>query len=469
MTAFAVVAAAMLIVALAFLLVPLLSRRSAAVAIERDASNVALLREQVRELDADLAAGTLSTEQHRQSKRELEARVLEESVPAPGAAASAPRAGVITAAVLGASIPVLAVAGYLAWGGLEAFSPHPGGGATAAADGQHDLSPAKVEEMVGRLAARLEQEPGNAEGWVVLARTYYSMNRFPDAVRAFERAVALLPGDASLLADYADALGATQNGLAGKPTQIIEQALKADPTQWKALALAGTAAFDRKDFAAAVAYWERLKTTVPPDAPIAKSIDNSIAEARALGGLKGPVAAAIPPASSTAALASAPAPAPAAPVKMPPGNGAPLAGTSVAGTVALEPVGGRQGRAERRRVRVRAAGRRVAHAGRDPAQGGQGSPAEVHARRLARDEPDDGDLPVRRGHRRCTRLEVRQRRPPERRSRGLHRAGQGRQLRPDRDHRPHPALTRSAATLRRGARGAPSRHRPPLPRLRAIP
>ena len=335
MTGFAVVAAAMLIVALAFLLVPLLSRRSAAVAIDRDASNVALLRDQVRELDADLAAGTLSTEQHRQSKRELEARVLEESVSAPGAAASAPRAGVITAAVLGASIPVLAVAGYLAWGGLEAFSPHPGGGAAATADGQHDLSPAKVEEMVGRLAARLEQEPGNAEGWVVLARTYYSMNRFPDAIRAFERAVALLPGDASLLADYADALGATQNGLAGKPTQIIEQALKADPTQWKALALAGTAAFDRKDYAAAVAYWERLKTTVPPNAPIAQSIDNSIAEARALGGLKGPVAAAIPPASNTAALA--PAPPPAAPVKMPPGNGAPLAGTSVTGTVALSP------------------------------------------------------------------------------------------------------------------------------------
>ena len=105
MTAFAVVAAAMLIVALAFLLVPLLSRRSAAVAIERDASNVALLRDQLRELDADLAAGTLSPEQYRQSKRELEARVLEESVPAPGAAASAPRAGVITAAVLGGVDP----------------------------------------------------------------------------------------------------------------------------------------------------------------------------------------------------------------------------------------------------------------------------------------------------------------------------------------------------------------------------
>jgi cytochrome c-type biogenesis protein CcmH len=338
MTTFVVVAAVMLVVALAFLLVPLLSHRSV-VDVDRDASNLALLRDQVRELDADLAAGTLSAEQHEQSKRELEARVLEESPPASGKAAIDTRSGAITAAALGASVPVLAVAAYLAWGGLDAFSPHPGGGAATAADGQHDLSPAKVEEMVGRLAARLEQEPGNAEGWVVLARTYTSMNRFPEAAKAYERAVALLPGDAGLLADYADALGAMQNGLAGKPTQIIEQALKADPTQWKALALAGTAAFDRKEFAAAVAYWERLKATVPPSAPIAKSIDDSIAEARSLGGLTGPVTGAIPPLPKTAAAAPAPAlaaPA-AAPGKSPPGSGAALAGASVSGTLALSP------------------------------------------------------------------------------------------------------------------------------------
>ena len=339
MTTFVVVAAVMLVVALAFLLVPLLTHRSV-VDVDRDASNLALLRDQVRELDADLAAGTLSAEQHEQSKRELEARVLEESPPASGRAAIDTRSGAITAAALGASVPVLAVAAYLAWGGLDAFSPHPGGGAATAADGQHDLSPAKVEEMVGRLAARLEQEPGNAEGWVVLARTYTSMNRFPEAAKAYERAVALLPGDAGLLADYADALGAVQNGLAGKPTQIIEQALKADPTQWKALALAGTAAFDRKEFAAAVAYWERLKATVPPTAPIAKSIDDSIAEARSLGGLKGPVTGAIPPLPKTAAAAPAPAlaaPSPAPAPKSPPASGAALAGASVSGTLALSP------------------------------------------------------------------------------------------------------------------------------------
>jgi cytochrome c-type biogenesis protein CcmH len=134
-----------------------------------------------------------------------------------------------------------------------------------------------------------------------------------------------------------------QNGLAGKPTQIIEQALKADPTQWKALALAGTAAFDRKEFAAAVAYWERLKATVPPSAPIAKSIDDSIAEARSLGGLTGPVTGAIPPLPKTAAavpapVLAAPSAAPAAvPGKSPPASGVALAGASVSGTLALSP------------------------------------------------------------------------------------------------------------------------------------
>ena len=82
----------------------------------------------------------------------------------------------------------------------------------------------------------------------MLARTYYALNRHADAARAFDRAVALVPDNADLLADYADALGAAEGGLKGKSLELIDRALKADPTHWKALALAGTAAFDRKDY-----------------------------------------------------------------------------------------------------------------------------------------------------------------------------------------------------------------------------
>ena len=93
----------------------------------------------------------------------------------------------------------------------------PHAGATGA---QHDLSPQKVAEMAASLAAKLEKEPDNVDGWVMLAHTYYALKRFPEAVAAYERAAALAPDNADLLADYADALGAATNSLEGKPTEL---------------------------------------------------------------------------------------------------------------------------------------------------------------------------------------------------------------------------------------------------------
>ncbi len=331
MITFVILAALMVAAALAWVLVPLLRGHQGAGVI-REASNVALLRDQLTELDADLASGTLARDQYEQARRELEQRVLDEAkAPAAAAGDIAPRAGAWTAAILGGAIPIVAVVLYLVLGGPQALAP--GAVQTAATGNEHDLSPQQVEAMVDKLVARLEKEPDNAEGWVILARTYYSMNRYPEATKAFDRAVALVPDSADLLADYADALGAAQgNTLAGKPMELVERALKIDPTHWKALALAGTAAFDRKDYKTAVELWERLKKTVPPTSPIAGSIDNSIAEARALGGMKPatPEAVAATPALPPAAAA--------VPKAAPPATAAAAApGAAVAGTVKLSP------------------------------------------------------------------------------------------------------------------------------------
>ncbi len=116
----------------------------------------------------------------------------------------------------------------------------------------------------------------------------------------------------------------------GKSLELIERALKADPTHWKALALAGTAAFNRKDYKGAVAYWERMKATVPPGSPIAGSIDASIAEARELGGLEARSGARQrpPPAIATSKAPSSPVPAPQA---------AASPGATIGGTVSLAP------------------------------------------------------------------------------------------------------------------------------------
>ncbi|MEO8676512.1 MAG: c-type cytochrome biogenesis protein CcmI [Casimicrobiaceae bacterium] len=328
MIAFVVIAAMMVAAALAWILVPLL-RGATGPGVAREASNVSILRDQLKELETDLGTGVMPREQYEQARRELEGRVLEESKAQPGAAAPAPStAGAWTAAIVAGSLPLGALLIYVALGNFTAFAPLSVRNAeTAAAGGaQHDVSPEQIEKMIAEVKARLAKDPGQAEGWVVLARTYYQINRYPEAADAFEHATALVPGEAGLLADYADALAAAQGGtLQGKPMELVARALAIDPAQWKALALAGTAAFDRKDYAQAVTYWEQMKATVPSGSPLAQSIDSSIAEARELGGVKaGP---ALPP----PAMAKAPAVAPATPPAAATGRAA------VAGTVTLAP------------------------------------------------------------------------------------------------------------------------------------
>jgi cytochrome c-type biogenesis protein CcmH len=319
----------MLLIALTWVVFPLLRPRRTE-QLASDASNLAILRDQRAELDADLTNGVLTPEMHAQAIAELTERVAEDVSAAPAAPAPIPIAGAWTAAIVAAALPITAVVLYVVLGSHEAFTTTTTTARAPVESGNHDISPQKVAEMADKLAARLEKEPGNAQGWIVLAHTYYAMQRFGDAVKAYERATALVPDNADLLADYADALAATQQSLNGKPMELVARALKLDPTQWKALALAGTAAFDRQDYPTAIVYWERLKQSLPPDSDLARSLESSLAEARAFAGNK--AASATPPQKSAATAPPASAPTQAtAPAKS--AAGAP----TIAGTVRLSP------------------------------------------------------------------------------------------------------------------------------------
>jgi cytochrome c-type biogenesis protein CcmH len=308
MTAFLAAAVAMTAVAVLLLVRPLLARRMVQ-DVERAGANLAILRDQLAELDNDLRAGTLEEAQYREAKAELERRVLAEVKAERAAAPPAPvvpSAGKRMAALAALALPVAAAGLYWQLGTRGALGPEKLAAMGGATQGeQHAISPEQLEEIVGRLAARLEQEPDNAQGWSILARSYYMMKRFPEAAAAYERLAKLAPADADVLADYADALAMAQGRkLTGRPMEIVEQALKADPKHSKSLALAGTAAFDRKDYRRAVEYWERMLTGLPADSPLREPILASIAEARELGGLKaGPVAKA--PATQAAPAAPA--------------------------------------------------------------------------------------------------------------------------------------------------------------------
>lgn len=160
---------------------------------------------------------------------------------------------------------------------VEAVATH----AYAAEDSAQSAATQQIAQMVDRLAERLKKEPDNGQGWQMLARSYAVLGNFPAAAGAFARASALLPEDADTLADYADTLVMTQDGaFSDKSLQLIQRALALTPQHPKALALAGSAAFKRQDFGAALASWNKALAVLPADSELAQSLKASSAEAR---------------------------------------------------------------------------------------------------------------------------------------------------------------------------------------------
>jgi cytochrome c-type biogenesis protein CcmH len=285
MTLFWAICAALAALALALVLRPLLARRGAA-GVSRREANIAIYRDQRRELDADLAAGKLAPGEHEKARAELEARLLED-VDAAGEATPPPRGGRRAAVLVGIGLPAAALAVYLAVGSPGALSPQADPGAVTAE---------QIDDMVGRLAARLRENPDDADGWKMLGRSYAVLGRFGEAVDAYSKAAMRAPRDAQLLADFADALAmARGRSLQGEPEKLVLRALEIEPRNLKALALAGTAAFERKAFAAAADYWQRMLPLVPPDSEDAQIIRDNVAQATQLAGGK-------PPAPQAAAL-----------------------------------------------------------------------------------------------------------------------------------------------------------------------
>jgi cytochrome c-type biogenesis protein CcmH len=285
MTSFLILAGVMIALALAFVLPALTRRHADEEQSSRARANVLIYRDQLAELDADLKNNTISKAQHDAGRREVERRVLEDTLAslneAPPATAGRGKWAAIALSVV---IPLAAVGLYLKLGAPQSVSPEMASSDPAQADAQapHPVSPDKIREMAGKLAERLKQQPNDAQGWVMLARSYRVLGQYKDASGAYQHAIKLVSGDAQLLADYADALGMAQGQvLTGEPTRVIEQALKIDPNNIKALALAGTAAFNEKDFNGAVTYWQKAVQLSPPDSEFTQALQSSLEEAKA--------------------------------------------------------------------------------------------------------------------------------------------------------------------------------------------
>jgi cytochrome c-type biogenesis protein CcmH len=261
-------------------------------------SHITVYREQLSELERELEQGSLDQAGFDLSKEELTQRLMEDAPAAKEAAAEAKPAQRVRwlIALMALLIPVAAFTVYVFVGTPVALDP----ALMAQANGDEQMTPQKLEAMAEQLSQRLEKEPKNAEGWVMLGRIQRALARYDQADAALQKALALERND-DILVERAEVLAQKNNGsFKGEPWAIINGVLKSDPQNGNALLLAGSAAFSESRFKDALVYWEKVRGLLPASSPDLPALAEAIDKAREHLGLppQAPLSTANAPASA---------------------------------------------------------------------------------------------------------------------------------------------------------------------------
>ena len=233
---------------------------------------------------------------------------------------------------------VFGLIGYVWRGSHAGFKVAPGeSGAVATAPDPAQLAElAKFEALLSQLEERMKAQPDNAEGWTMLGRAYSALERHADALAAFKRSMALRPGDAQALVDVADGMAnVNQRSLAGEPEKLVQQALVIAPTNPKALAMAGSIAYSRDDFKAAVGHWALALTGAEPGSAFADQLQQGLAEARQRAGLLVSADATVAAATQATAVSAANAAGGGTALSAGAGSGPAVAASAVAASLAV--------------------------------------------------------------------------------------------------------------------------------------
>ena len=278
----------LLLVALAFLLIPVLRGGREHAVEDRTALNVVLYQERVAELTAQQAAGALSAQQLEAGKieagRELLADTQGRSTPR---TANLGRAIPLMAAL---AVPALGLLLYLNWGGS----------AQVELARAYESAPRTLDEMVVRLEQTVQVQPDAGEAWYFLGRAYMGKQRYSDAVKAFEKSAELADRPAEVLGQLAQArFFAGDRQWTAEIQNLTDEALKTDPQEGTSLGLLGIGAFEAGRYAEAIAYWQRLTAALSADDAARAPIESGIERAKALlveagGTLPAPVVVASP-------------------------------------------------------------------------------------------------------------------------------------------------------------------------------
>ena len=274
MTSFLIPAFLLLVLVLVLLLRPFIFPPKVE-ATSRRQMNAAIYREELEKIEAERMAGLINSTDYEIAHAEMRQRLFQDTNEEDDR--SVMGSSKITVIGLCIFITVLSVGFYFSLGDATRI---------AEKNAEQPMTQEGISKMVAEFAAKMEKDPTNLQGWVMLARSYRILGRNEEAAKAYERAGNFIDSDPQLLADYADVLASNANGtFTGKPLLLINQALKLDPNNLMALWLSGTASYAAGNYKAAVQTWEKLAQQLPPGTEDARSIEASIADARAKGGL----------------------------------------------------------------------------------------------------------------------------------------------------------------------------------------
>lgn len=292
MLEFWAVVAVIIIICLVFLIPPLLKNRSTGKTVARKDLTITVYKDQFAELENDLKNNVISQEQYDSAKVDLEKNLLDDVKKAATqdeehVSTTSPLLGRITAAVVAIVIPVSSVLLYNHWGaGIDGIAPQEVSQTERQAK-QMRHQQETIEEALTKLEDKLKKDPNDGEGWVMLARTYSFLQRYSDAVKAYEKALPL-GGSKSpdVLAGYADSIAmASGRRLTEKSVEELKKALVIDPNHIKSLWLLGTAGYQNKDYKLALENWEKLYTVLPADSQDKQQVAANVNEVRSRLGM----------------------------------------------------------------------------------------------------------------------------------------------------------------------------------------
>ena len=280
MIIFWTLAAAMLLLGVWFVVRPLL-RPGHSFMSGRQEHNIDIARERLKALENEYAQGIIDQKMFDQAYLEIEQILAndlgletEKAISDGGTASSTG-----TAVTVGLVVPLATLLMYGFLGNVESLDVNPGKEPSSVGRATNPRQLASVDDMVGRLAERLKENPGDPNGWRLLARSYLVMERYSEAIEALRRARGLVGDDPDVLVELAEAIARAQdNSFEGQPSALLAQALEKAPENPSGLWLGGRSALIEQNLPLALEYWRKLNAVLPEDAEGAESVRLAIAK-----------------------------------------------------------------------------------------------------------------------------------------------------------------------------------------------